>query len=59
MANMSYCRFENTLPDLKDCQESLGDGEDGLSESEKRARKRLIEVCCQIAEEYGDGELYE
>lgn len=23
MSNMSYCRFENTLQDLRDCYESL------------------------------------
>jgi hypothetical protein len=23
MGNMSYCRFENTLDDLRDCQQAL------------------------------------
>jgi hypothetical protein len=48
MGNMSYCRFENTLGDLQDCEEHLFDTEE-LSESEKRARKRLIELCRNIA----------
>jgi hypothetical protein len=25
MSNMSYCRFENTLHDLRDCQDHFGD----------------------------------
>jgi hypothetical protein len=32
MSNMSYCRFENTMSDLADCQEQLRmllDGEPG------------------------------
>jgi len=28
--NMSYCRFENTLADLRDCDRSMHDGEDGI-----------------------------
>ena len=58
MSNMSYCRFENTLHDLLDCQENLFD-ENGntpadLSKTEKRARERLIEVCKQIAQDFQD-----
>jgi hypothetical protein len=44
--NMSYCRFENTLKDLKDCFEHM---DDNLSESEKEYRSRLIALCGQIA----------
>ena len=51
MANMSYCRFENTLPDLKDCQESMD--EELNSQEEIRARRSLIRVCVSIAEDYG------
>lgn len=50
MGNMSYCRFQNTLLDLRDCQEYIND--DDLSEEEKRARKKLIELCKDIAEDY-------
>ncbi len=46
MPNMSYCRFENTLSDLKDCYENI-DKED-LSESEERAKLKLIEICQDI-----------
>jgi len=47
MANMSYCRFENTLQDLEDCYEHLSDD---LSDSkyEQRARERLIQLCYDI-----------
>ena len=48
MGNMGYCRFENTLDDLKDCQEHLWDD---LSESEQQCRRELIELCIQIADE--------
>jgi hypothetical protein len=53
MSNMSYCRFENTLNDLKDCFNHI-DNVDNLSESEKRARERLIRICLDIANDYGD-----
>lgn len=51
MANMSYCRFENTLADLRDCQEAM---DEDLSNSEERCRRNLIKICCQIAADYGD-----
>ena len=44
---MSYCRFENTLRDLRDCYDNM-DGYD-LSESEFYARKQMIELCIEIA----------
>ena len=47
MANMSYCRFENTLRDLRDCWKNI---DDELSESEERARKSLIKLCKQVAD---------
>jgi hypothetical protein len=51
MANMSYCRFQNTLNDLQDCEDHLGDEiEDS---TEKRARERLIQLCQDIVEKSG------
>lgn len=50
MPNMSYCRFENTLEDLKDCYSAM-DGDD-LSKSEFDARKQMIELCWIIFNEY-------
>lgn len=55
MANMSYCRFENTYRDLVDCQENMADTEE-LSETEQHYRKEIIRVCLEIAEEYCDEE---
>jgi hypothetical protein len=51
MANMSYCRFENTTSDLKDCYENMDDKE--ISVEEKTQRQHLIDMCCDIAIEYG------
>ena len=51
MANMSYCRFENTLSDIIDCNNNMD--KDGLSDEELRARKRLIETCIEIALDWG------
>jgi len=49
MANMGYCRFENTLEDLRDCYEHIDD--DNLSNEEWKARAKLIELCRMIAGE--------
>lgn len=54
MANMSYCRFQNTLQDLQDCLYHLNDHieeEKELSEAESKARKKLIVTCQDIIEE--------
>lgn len=52
MGNMSYCRFENTSLDLRDCEEVLvgmvaGD-EEPLSDEELRSSKRLVQSCARI-----------
>jgi hypothetical protein len=52
MANMSYCRFENTLRDLRDCFHNMDS--DDLSQSEFYARKHMIELCMSIACDYVD-----
>jgi len=48
MSNMSYCRFQNTLSDLRDCYRYIEEPET-LSEDEKGAREALIEMCREIA----------
>ena len=57
MANMSYCRFENTANDLQDCLDNLNsqdrDGEP-LSKSETEYRKRLIELCQEVVDSAED-----
>ena len=50
--NMSYCRFENTFYDLRDCYEHISD--EDLSRDEENARKKLIELCKEIVEECGE-----
>jgi hypothetical protein len=52
MPNMSYCRFQNTLNDLRDCYYNMGS--DDLSKSEFYARRHMIELCKSIADECGD-----
>lgn len=57
MANMSYCRFHNTLQDLYDCQSALEEfiqnGENEISSAEERREaKRLIELCKDIADSF-------
>jgi hypothetical protein len=56
MANMSYCRFENTARDLRDCRDALDDGVTPaeLSQDEATACRRLIRICEEIADRYGD-----
>lgn len=53
MANMGYCRFENTLSDLEDCKDNM---EEALGGIEFASRADLIEMCKDIAGEYGNRE---
>jgi len=48
MPNMSYCRFENTLNDLRDCYENMDDKD--LNEFEEKAKLELIKLCVEIAQ---------
>ena len=58
MANMGYCRFQNTLGDLSDCERAMGEGDDDeLSEEEERAKDRLIRLCYEIVKDYGPDEI--
>ncbi len=51
MSNMSYCRFENTLADLKDCADALDEGRT-LSDSEQAAFEEMVEVCTMISKNF-------
>ena len=60
MSNMSYCRFESTYNDLRDCEGALDD-EGGIAGVEKDANgyekkyiRKLVKLCREIAENYGD-----
>lgn len=48
MANMSYCRFQNTVCDLYDCDEAIEC--DGLPESkmELQSLKAMLDYCQNI-----------
>ena len=51
MGNMSYCRFENTLADMRDCLHALENGLDAeeLSEYEISALRSFADTARQIA----------
>lgn len=55
MANMSYCRFQNTLNDLRDCIETLRSGEREIgSREEVSAAENLISEMLEFVEDVGD-----
>jgi hypothetical protein len=55
---MSYCRFENTLADLKDCEEALANNEArDLNEYEYPAALELLAVCARIAKSYSERDI--
>jgi hypothetical protein len=52
---MSYCRFQNTIEDLRDCRDALmemGDYEKELDDEEARAAKRLLKLCRELADDF-------
>ena len=55
MANMSYCRHENTYVDLKDVVEKWYDFDENNSSSyEINARKDIIKLAIEICEMEGE-----
>ncbi len=55
MSNMSYCRFHNTLGDLRDCEEAMQEMDaTPLSANEHKAMVQLVKLCQRIAGEYVD-----
>jgi hypothetical protein len=53
MANMSYCRFQNTLGDFEDCLDALDSGK-AMSDDEQRAAFWLIKRARELAEQFED-----
>ena len=51
MANMGYCRFQNTLEFLKDCYEHMQDSL--IGDEEEQAREAMFLLCEQIIDEFG------
>ena len=47
MSNMSYCRFQNTFADLRECEEHF---DEALDEDEAHARERILAICKRLAE---------
>ena len=60
MANMSYCRFENTYVDLQDCYDALTEAggikevEENANQYEKKYIRKLVELCKDIVADFGD-----
>jgi hypothetical protein len=58
MANMSYCRFQNTLHDFIECVSVMNEGESftdmNLSEDETRAMNRLAKYAKLYLNRYTD-----
>jgi len=58
MPNMSYCRFENTSNDIRDCIEALDELDwdlkkaiaDASCVNEARGIKRFVEMCREVAD---------
>lgn len=60
MANMSYCRFTNTLRDFQDCVRALQlDGLNSLSPDELFAADKLRNLCDEFIQIYDDEVEYE
>ncbi len=61
--NMSYCRFQNTAQDLKDCLENLHsldpDRHDHNDREEKWARRRIIMMAAEIMQDLGIDDVYD
>jgi hypothetical protein len=53
---MSYCRFENTLRDLRDCQGALENSSseelERLSPTEFNSLVRLVDLCGEIYRDF-------
>ena len=47
MANMSYCRFENTYHDLLDCLQNISEE---TNDRDERFRKRMIDILVGMVE---------
>ena len=64
MSNMSYCRFQNTLYDLQDCDNAIEMGEsrgEDISSSELSALMEMRDLCDYFVENLSEeiNEIYE
>ena len=44
MANMSYCRFENTAKDLRDCLENMDVQDDEISQLQRQIAFQALHI---------------
>lgn len=51
--NMSYCRFRNTLGDLRDCVYALEEGAE-MSYEERNAAQSMRDMCERYLEAYDE-----
>ena len=52
MGNMSYCRFENTARDLRECLNAIRDGEtDELSDYEVEGLQEILFLAQEIMDD--------
>ena len=56
MGNMSYCRFENTMDDLRDCIRNIY--REAENSRDERSRQKMIELFRVIAEDF-EGDIVE
>ena len=56
MGNMSYCRFENTMDDLRDCLRHID--HEAENDRDESARQAMLELFREIYE-YWDGNVIE
>ena len=60
MSNMSYCRFENTARDLRDCVYALEEGELENGGTEMDAAIKMLDLCREYLDlEYKIDEIIE
>lgn len=59
MANMSYCRFENTLNDFYDCIENIDSLDEESSKSEFESREALIYAAQHLLMKLGLEDLFD
>lgn len=50
MGNMSYCRFENTLADFRDCFQALRDLAEGEGKISRREKKYALTLVLEASE---------
>lgn len=56
MSNMSYCRFQNTATDLRDCRNNF---DDDLEWEEFYARNQIVKRAKRIVASYGEEKFVE